>query len=117
MNYYQPREIVEDGQPTGKWKYTMFNKREGTFAVGYCADCSGHDTKEGAYQHYKDYLLDKARFDNQQEDQMNRCQICQAFTQRLASVPNHRLFVLCEAHCNREGLSQVLVVGDQISSF
>jgi hypothetical protein len=53
MNYYKAAQYQE----TGKWKYIMFNDNK-AYEVGYCTKCSGHDMKEEAQEHYKQYMLD-----------------------------------------------------------
>ncbi len=36
MNYYAPREIIENGKSAGRWHYTCRND-DHTWAVGYCS--------------------------------------------------------------------------------
>lgn len=118
MNYYQPRELLKDGKPTGLWHYTCRND-DRVWPVGYCAqDCPGHATPEEAREHYRQYLLDNARYDGYLRDEQRKCEICGAWTQRYAEGPHIFMHVLCDEHCNREGLSQVIgTMGDIISSY
>lgn len=71
--------------------------------------CPGHSTKEEAYEHYRQYLIDKAKFTGELEDTQHRCEICGEWTQKLAEIPGHIIWhYLCDLHCNRAGLSEVL---------
>jgi hypothetical protein len=118
MNYYQPSELRDaNGGHAGKWHYTVTNDKV-TFPAGYCADgCAGHDTPEGAREHFKEYLLDNARFDGKLSNQQRKCEICGVYTERLGQVPSMMVHhSLCDEHCNREGLAQVLHVGDFATS-
>ena len=58
MNYHQPRQIepTADRPDAGKWRYTNMNDGF-VWPEGYCAECPGHDTKEGAYEHQTQYVL------------------------------------------------------------
>lgn len=120
MNYYQARELKgPDGKGTGKWHYTVSNKRTGTMPVGYCADgCPGHDTPEGAYEHQTAYLLDhRTNYDGLMTDMLFRCEICGAWTDRYATIDDRR-FNLCDEHRNREQVAKLFgTVGDATSSW
>lgn len=113
MNHYHAAEIAgPNGEATGRFRYVCSNKRTGTYAVGYCqADpennggvCPGHDSKEGAYQHYKDYLLDKSLFFNANEDgnQQRKCDECGEWTTGYADVRQAMFNLdLCAEHRTR----------------
>jgi hypothetical protein len=121
MNYYEPREKTDkDGNPTGLYHYTRMNDGR-IWPTGYCAqDCPGHDTKEGAYEHQRQYLLDTAKFNaSQLKDSQVRCDVegCNNFTADLAQTADQDYFHLCQEHQNRQGLEKVLKVGDVISSW
>lgn len=122
MNYYEPRQMIDkEGKETGLYHYTRQNRRTGTFPVGYCADnCPGHPDEAGAYEHYRQYLLDTAEFNfSRLKDQQVRCCLkgCGNWTQELAQTEDQRHFMLCTDHQNRETLEKVLVVGMSISSW
>lgn len=118
MNYYQPRELKDkEGKALGLWHYTCMNDGK-VWPVGYCAQgCPGHADKEGAYQHQKEYLLDTARFDGAFVDAQRPCEICKAWTSKFADDSSGGKHILCDEHRNREGLAQILEVGDVISSW
>ncbi|MDI6872605.1 MAG: hypothetical protein QME79_14880 [Bacillota bacterium] len=78
--------------------------------------CPGHATPEEARAHYKEYLLDYARYDGTIARAKYPCEVCGEYTDRFAQTYHGGLHILCDAHRNREGLAQVLVVGDMISS-
>jgi hypothetical protein len=117
VNYYQAREMKDaDGKPTGKWHYTVRND-DRIYPVGLCAlDCPGHDTKEGAYAHYRTGLLDQAHYGFTYHDAMFPCEVCGEYTKGFAQTSDEQFHTLCDAHRNREGLDKVLTVGDAISS-
>ena len=137
MNYYDARQI-QGGPNAGKWHYTCRND-DLIYPVGHCglyidcptcedrmhnpdcelckghgcinnpSPCPGHDTSEGACEHYREYLLDNARFDQLNESSQHKCEICGDWTQKLASVPSDSIYHdLCDKHCNREGLATVM---------
>jgi hypothetical protein len=87
--------------------------------VGYCYDAGGshHDTKEEAEECYRKYLLDnRLQLKGKLADQQHRCQICQEYTDRYASV-DHMTYPLCDKHRNREQVEQLFgLVGEIISS-
>jgi hypothetical protein len=122
MNYYEPREKTDkDGNPTGLYHYTRMNDGR-IWPTGYCAqDCPGHDTKEGAYEHQRQYLLDNAKFDSGKfKDALFRCDVpdCKNFSDTSSRVQGQiSSYTLCEEHRNRAGLEKVLKVGDVISSW
>lgn len=118
MNYYRPRQLFKDGKPTGLWHYTCYNNDEVSL-VGYCAkDCPGHVSPEEAREHYKQYLLDHARYGGILYDEQHKCEICGTWTQRYADGPHIFIHFLCDKHYNREGLDQVIgKVGDIVSSY
>lgn len=120
MNYYDAREMRgPDGQPAGRYHYTCQNRRIGMYPVGYCAQgCEGHDTKEGAYAHQREYILDTARYDVTVSRQQRECEVCKTWTQRAAEADHMDIHILCDEHCNREGLAKVLPeVGYAVASW
>ena len=118
MNYYQPREIRGmDGNPSGRWHYTCMNDGR-IWPVGYCAQgCPGHDSKDGAYEHQRQYVLDhKLRLDGQALNTAQKCLVCGAWTDRFAEADMQQFF-LCDAHRTREEVASRFEVGDAISSW
>ncbi len=116
MRYLQAREVLDyDGKRVGKWHYTE-KYRDTVRAIGYCANgCPGHATAEGAAEHYKQYMLDIASYENQRWECEEPCRICGAATLGLVNIPGHHLPVtLCDTHRNRDGLSQAL---GQVEAF
>ncbi len=117
MNYYQAREILKDGEPSGKWHYTVWNDNR-IMPVGYCAQgCEGHETREGAYEHQTAYLLDhQTRYDGEWAGTQYQCMVCKTWTSKFASV-DHQKFTLCDEHRNREQVAKLFgTVADAISS-
>jgi hypothetical protein len=114
MNYLEPRQKKSDML----WHYTNMNDGF-VYPVGNCAnDCPGHITKDGAYEHQRQYELDHARFDaGTWSGAMYECQAegCGAYSNRFARVGGREL-TLCDEHRNRETVEKFFTVGDQISS-
>lgn len=137
---------ASDRPDAGKWRYTVKNG-DSIWAVGYCSPwvpcpdckgvaigqgclrcehgvvpaddpCPGHDTKAGAYEHQTQYLLDeRMRLDGQLSGEQRPCQICEAWTQGLASV-DERSFVLCDEHRTREQVTELFgTVGDSFGTY
>jgi hypothetical protein len=96
---------------------------------GGCPTCKGrqwvqkadaercfHDTAEEAQEHYRQYLLDHARFypasgeEEKVGNTLHRCQApgCQAFTAGAVYVKGSWHFDLCADHRNRETLAQLV---------
>lgn len=75
--------------------------------------CPGHDTREAAAAHFKDYLLDSARYDVPFNHVQN-CEICNSWTKWGATMAPlvQRTLVLCNAHRRREKLSEL--IGDVV---
>jgi DnaJ-class molecular chaperone len=81
---------------------------EGKGLVKVTDPCQGHLTKEDACNHYREYLLDRAKYAQEIEGK-HECEICGELTSRIANIPGHILsYSLCAEHCNREGLDKVL---------
>lgn len=122
MNYHQPRQVSPsaDRPDAGKWRYTYMNENDGAvWPEGYCAECPGHDTKEGAYEHQTQYVLDNARYDGKDIRAKRQCRAegCDEWTQYFAEVDD-AIFTLCDAHRNRETLALLYgSVGDSFGSW
>ncbi len=118
MNYYEARELKgADGNPAGLWHFTCQNDNR-IWPVGYCAqDCPGHPTREEAQEHYRQYLLDNARYHVRMSNQQRPCRICSVWTQELVELElGTSRYVLCEAHQNRESLDILVKAPTWISS-
>jgi hypothetical protein len=77
------------------------------------APCSGHDTPEQAEEHYRQWLLDKLRFDGRcTPNQQFRCEFpgCETWTQRIIDVEGegYTHWLLCDEHANRESVDAIL---------
>ena len=114
MNYYAARQ----NSKTGKWKYVMIG-RDATYSVGNCAGdkCQGHDTKEEAEEHHKQYLLDTKLQYFIAQDERRKCKICGEWTQSRATI-DMKVFDLCPEHQTREIVSDLYGgVGESWSSY
>lgn len=87
--------------------------------------CQGHDTKEEAYEHQRQYELDQATYQietsavRERSNQLHRCEApgCGEFTCGYAQVPaSYQYHVLCPNHCNRATLATLLRVGERWQS-
>lgn len=126
MNYRTVTELADkDGKPTGLWHYTITNDGH-TSPDGYCQGCPGHATKEEAYEHYRQYLLDTASFEGRLVQSStsrteHKCEAadCANWTDRMALVGPGRMEMhfLCDEHRNREHLDPLVVAGDSASSY
>jgi hypothetical protein len=132
MNHYAARQIdpKADRPDAGKWRYTLAN--DGViYAVGNCAhDCPGHDTPEEAYEHQRQYELDRARFygptsaeeeaaELETPGQNEKCEVCGKTCRGFgeAGPGMMRQHFLCFEHRNRDGLAQVFKIGESWSSY
>lgn len=121
MNYFQARQVdptATDCEDAGKWRYTQMRDKQ-VWPVGYCAEnCPGHDDKDGAYEHQRQYELDNARFNEgpNHERALHRsmCQAlagdgerCGKLTTSSAGVGPGMSYevTLCVGHLNRGGLA------------
>jgi hypothetical protein len=106
------------------------------------APCPGHDTEAGAQEHYREYLLDNARYSPETPEarakvsQLHRCaavlegnprdlydadkrktvKTCGEFTCGMASYGPYAYQILCLKHCNREFLAPLVSVGESWES-
>ena len=81
--------------------------------------CPGHDTAEGAQEHYKEYLLDTAYYEQGIAHQQFECEVCGAWTSKCAQVGPGAMetHMLCDEHRNREHLTPLVSVGSSASSY
>jgi hypothetical protein len=73
--------------------------------------CPGHDTPEGAAEHYRQYLLDNLAFDDiAMQNRQEKCRICGVWTQGVARTREsiNQVWVLCDEHRNRESVDRLL---------
>jgi len=106
MEIHGPRQIA-GGPNKGKWHYTLGTDEpvSGPYPIGHCANgCPGHDTEDGAIQHYREYLADGAVFFKQD---LPKCDVpgCQGVQEHQAICPGGwNVMSLCTAHANRDGV-------------
>jgi hypothetical protein len=53
-------------------------KSKGVYYLEDQEVCPGHDTEMEACEHYRQYLLDKARYDQVSKDIQKKCDICRS---------------------------------------
>lgn len=102
MNYDQPRQLGSGG-----WHYTTFNRRIGTFPIGYCASQhpdAPHETEDDARRCYRDYQLAEQLRDAGEFSSWNRCQAqdCEELTNGGMQLGGFELYILCPQHRTRE---------------
>lgn len=68
--------------------------------------CPGHATPEEACEHYREYVLDKARYTHS-EDTQQKCEICSEWTTGHALIDGYHMHILCDKHANKESLEKV----------
>ncbi len=84
--------------------------------------CPGHATAEEACEHYKEYLVSKAQYEDDkgehEERTLSRCEFkkgtdeqCRSLTSGAAYVES-RHYCLCAEHRNPESLAEVVQVGE-----
>lgn len=115
MNYDQPRQHKDGG-----WHYTTFNRRIGTFPIGYCRDHRPHATEDEARRCYRDYELNEdLRLDGTLGD-WNPCEYpeCETLTNRNASIGGWSRWRLCDEHRTKEYCAELYgpVAGNSIHS-
>lgn len=113
MNYYDARQIVDPTSSktdAGKWRYTRRNNSD-FWAMGYCADCPGHDTRDEAFEHQREWELDNADFERPfSEEPWGPCEFPSCEVKRTPQAvnvgPGMPVGVrLCPEHMNRDGLA------------
>ena len=109
VRIYEPLEIRE-GPNRGKFHFTVRSDDERWMHAHFCChNCPGHETIEGAKEHFRQYCLDGADFELVADSQL-KCKTCGKWTRRRAVVRQGVLsqeFPLCAEHCNRENLEKV----------
>lgn len=117
MNYDQPRQLEEGG-----WHYTTFNRRIGTFPIGYCADHKSepHATEEEARRCYRDYQLNERLSLDHTLGDYNPCKApgCETLTNKAAGVGEWILYRLCDEHRTGEVCAGLYgeLAGDSVHS-
>lgn len=115
MNYDQPRQLKDGG-----WHYTTFNRRIGTFPIGYCRDHGPHETEDEARRCYRDYELnERLRLDGTLGD-WNPCEYpsCETLTNREASIGGWGGWRLCDVHRTKKIAAELYgeLAGDSVHS-
>ena len=106
-DYHAPRRWPSDGDDGERWVYSC--RAQGRqWPLGYCSARCRHQTPDEAVAHYRQYLLDTARYDGHWRGVAYRCELCDTWTDRFAQLESFALHRLCPAHLNREGLARVL---------
>jgi hypothetical protein len=116
VNYDQPRQL-KDG---GGWHYTTFNRRIGTFPVGYCRDHAPHATEDEARRCYRDYQINEClRLDCTVGD-WNPCEYpaCGTLTNRAVTISGWPQWRLCDEHRTKECCAELYgpLAGNSIHS-
>ena len=124
MNYYEPRQLAENGKPTGLYHYTCKNDNK-IWPVGPCADdCDGHKTPEEACEHYRQWLIEGVIFRKKETEwPKEKCEIDGCNNEaKLIGVSvnepgqfNQRRF--CPEHATKEQMAKFIHVGSCISSY
>lgn len=112
MNYYDARQIdpSADRPDAGKWRYTRVRDHQ-TFEEGYCRGCPGHDTREEAFAHQREYELDNADFDRSWKTEpwgpcaFPGCEVKRTPREVMVGPGMGFGVRLCPDHMNREGLA------------
>lgn len=104
MNYYGPER-----DDAGRWRYVRVNDGR-AWAVGYCANCEGHDDPEGAVAHQREFDLDQAvERGPERTEPWAPCGVCGRRTPWCWSVGPGlgRAIHLCDEHRGRERLASL----------
>ena len=106
MTHYVARELKNGG-----WHYTMNGQ-----PVGCCLDHGGHETREGAEECYKLYMLDNHLHLDRKigGDTLHKCKVkgCDEYTRGFASVGGYSIFILCDKHRTRGQVEALYVVSE-----
>jgi hypothetical protein len=106
-DYHAPRRWAETPDGRGLWVYSC-RLRGRLWPLGYCsARCRHHDPADAA-AHYREYLLDTARYDGHWRGVAYRCELCDEWTDRFAQLESFTVHRLCPAHLNRPSLTRLL---------
>lgn len=115
MNYDQPRQLESGG-----WHYTTFNRRIGTFPVGYCRDHGPHETQDDARRCYRDYELNERLLLDGTLGSWNPCEFpgCETLTNRDARIGGWSRWRLCDEHRTKEVAAEMYgeLAGDSVHS-
>lgn len=109
----------------GKWYYSSkLVSKEDVLAIAYggCVGCKGHDTKEEALEHQREFeilkCLDRIKFgDFHKLDTLHGCEVknCDGATVKAVLCgPGLGVYlILCEAHQNRTGVNEAFFLEDK----
>lgn len=80
--------------------------------------CPGHITKEEAEEHYKQYVVDRAKFlPKTNEWPKDKCENencnCEA---TFTAIADGHMYQFCQTHANKEALTEYIVIGECWSS-
>jgi hypothetical protein len=103
----------------GRWRYLY-----GSAPTGYCSDCPGHETEDGAREHQQAYVLDNLRVrpHNPEASQRFRCQHgnplaatwpegtprCDTWTSGYVEAGRVHHHSLCDEHATRAVLATLI---------
>jgi hypothetical protein len=117
IRYYLSLKIAEDCENSGRYHYCCYCYPAGrVWPVGYCAkSCQGHDTKAGAREHYRQFLMDRFSQYTGTLASPSACAVCGRLTTHCASIDYHYewdVIGLCPVHLTSEGISAGFVLHD-----
>lgn len=100
----------ESGPDEGKWYMMVAETKSQARRIGYCAaGCTGHETAEGAIEHYLQYQLDResALWIDRRGTPL-KCEICGELTTLRARLGRaSKPFVLCTHHQSSSSLREL----------
>jgi len=91
VRYLKPRQL----EKSKKWHFTSRNGDK-VWAVGYCSDHEGHDTRDEAVECYGRYLLDHMKAWDAASAE--RCVECGEWTPHIVEVSMAECYHICETH-------------------
>jgi hypothetical protein len=117
IRYYMPLKIAAGCESSTRYHYCCYLYPAGqAWPVGYCArGCQGHDTKAGAREHYRQFLIDRFGQYTGTLTSTSACSVCGRPTTHCALIDYHYewdVIGLCPDHLNREGLAASFVLHD-----
>lgn len=97
------RTTVLQHGANGPFHYVS-SSRDGAYPTEGCDPSCTHETRDEAYEHHRQWLLDSLIYDAEDPVSMRRCEVCEVFTLNRVSTTNGMgaYFVLCADHATRE---------------